>query len=324
MQDMTGVRRRCLAAGLVLGCAVAASTCQAADFFPDRVFVTLKDSGELARYPGPDVWQGEPVMLYDALTPDGRRLVVSSPRTRHIYVFDTRSGRQLARVAVGRDAKGVKVSPNGREAYVANEGDSSVSVVDLESYENVATIRTAAMPHNIRFSTDGSRAYVTLQGGAGLGVIDTRRRAVIRVIATPGLDGPHNLDLGKAGRFAYIRDTGHRVGVLDLDSDRMVKLIDVGQGHAGIDVSPDGSRVYTGAIADEVVTVIDTDSLSVSARIPVGFGPHGVRVSRDGRWLYVAVTAADRFVVIDSRTLEVAATFRRGDFPFWIAVAGNP
>lgn len=312
---------------LTLLFAVGAGTlanAQAEAMFPEDIFLTLRDSGELSQFDGQKTWKGEAAMLYNSITPDGKRMVVTSPKMTTLYVFDTHSHERLAEIKVGMASKGVKISPDGKEAYVANEGEASISVVDLTNYKNVATIKTEEMPHNVRFSDNGKLAYVTLQGGAGLGVIDTATRKVSKVIPTPGLPAPHNLDLSKDGKKAFIRDTSNTVGVLDLANGKMEKIIEVGQGHAGIDVSVDGKRVYTGAIADDVVTVIDADTLEVIKKIKVGFGPHGVRTSMDGRWLYTVVTAEDKLVVVDTAKLEVAAEYKIASFPFWLAVNGNP
>lgn len=287
-------------------------------------YVTLKDSGQIAKYPEQTIWQGDPVMLYNSVTPDGKRLVVSSPKKTSVYVFDTKTGERLAQILVGKASKGLKVSPDGKEAYVANEGASSVSVVDLDSYQNVATIETEEMPHNIRFSNDGKVAYVTLQGGAGLGVIDTTTRKTTRVIPTPDLIGAHNLDLSNDGKTAFIRDTSNRVGILDLATGNMKKVINVGNGHAGIDVIPNGKLVFTGAIADDYITAIDASTMEIVKKIKVGFGPHGVRASKDNKILYVAVTADDKVVEINIDTLEVVKTHSVGEFPFWVAINGNP
>jgi len=297
---------------------------QASDVFPENIFVTLKDSGEIAQYGGQSVWKGDPVMLYNAITPDSQRLVVSSPKTGSIYVFDTSTHKRLAKIKVGKAPKGLKVSPDGKEAYVANEADATVSVVELLNYTTVATINVDKTPHNIRFSHDGKWAYVTLQGGAGLGVIDTHTRKYVKTIPTPGVPNPHNLDISKDGKTVYIRDLGNTVGVLDLSSGKIKKVITVGQGHAGIDITPDEKYIFTGAIADDVVTVIDAKNLNIIKKIKVGFGPHGVRSSKDGRWLYVAITAEDKFVVIDIKTFDVVQEYNLPSFPFWIAVNGNP
>ncbi|MDH5257048.1 MAG: YncE family protein [Gammaproteobacteria bacterium] len=326
MTKCVKVVKRGAVSGFLLGAFFSLSACavMSVGSKSDEVFVTLKNSGQIAKYPGQTIWQGAPVMLYNSITPDGKRLVASSPKNSSIYIFDTTSGKRLAEVKVGKASKGLKISPDGKEVYVANEGEASVSVVSLNGYKVLATIKTEDMPHNIRFSDDGKFAYVTLQGGAGLGVIDTKTRVVTRVIPTPGIIGAHNLDLSKDGSIAFVRDTAGSVAILDLQSGEIKKVIKVGNGHAGIDVIPNGKLVFTGAIADDVVTVIDADSFEVVKRIKVGFGPHGLRASIDNKYMYVSVTADNKVEVIDIKTLEVVKRHNVEDFPFWVAVVGNP
>jgi len=294
------------------------------DLFPAPAYVSLKLANQVQKMPSDVAWTGGPDMLFNAISPDGSVLLVTSPSTASVYAFDANKGKQRALIKVGQAPKGVKISPNGKEAYVSNEGSDSISVIALSSFKVVATIKTDDMPHNVRFNENGSLAYVTLQGGAGLGVIDTASRKVIRVIPIPGLEGPHNLDLSKDGETALVRDVANHVAVLDLASGKVKKIINVGMGHAGIDVLPNGRYAATGAIADEVVTIIDLNSLSIVKTIKVGNGPHGVRASKDGRWLYVAVTADDIVVVIDTRSWEIKKTYKVGSFPFWVAVIDNP
>ena len=294
------------------------------NLFPDPIFVSLRESDQVAKFPGATIWNGGPKMLYDSITPDGKTLVVSSPKDGGIFLFDTKTGKQLGMVKTGKAAKGVKISPDGKLVLVSNEAGNSVSVVDLVKKKLITNIKVPEMPHNVRFTNDGKTAYVTLQGGAGIGVIDVAKRKLSKVIPTPGIATPHNLDLSKNEKRLFIRDTADEVGVLDLASEKIIKILKAGQGHAGIDVVPDGKLVFTGAIADDVVTVIDADKLDVIKKIKVGFGPHGVRASKDGRYLYVAVTADDLLVVIDIKSLEVVKSEKVASFPFWVAVNGNP
>jgi len=296
----------------------------AADVFPEPAFVSLKLANQIVKYPVEKVWQGGPNMLYNSITPDGKILLVTSPNTASVYVFDTATGEQLAIIKVGKASKGLKISPDGKEAYVSNEAANTISVIDLKTLKVVATINTKEMPHNVRFNANGDTAYVTLQGGAGIGVIDTKTRKVTSIIPVPGLTGPHNLDLSKDGKTAYVRDLVGNVAALDLITGKVKIIIPVGKGHAGIDVIPNGRYVFTGAIADNIVTVIDTKSLTVVKKINVGFGPHGVRASKDSRWVYATVTSEDKVAVIDTRTLKVVKEYKTGNFPFWVAVNGNP
>jgi len=292
--------------------------------FTNNIYVTLKKANQVAKFPGNVVWEGGPNMLYDALTPDGKVLMVTSPSEASVYVFDTKTGRKLSKIKVGKAPKGVKISPDGQQAYVSNQNDASISVIDVKKLQVVNTITTEQGPHNTRFNRDGLIAYVTLQGGAGLGVIDTKVSKMIDVIPLPGLTGPHNLDLSADESIAYVRDIDRNVAIVDLNKKTVKKVIQVGNGHAGIDATQDGRYVFTGAIGDTYVSVIDPVSMKLVKKVEVGDGPHGVRASADSRYLYVAVTGSNQLVTIDIATLKVVARHDVGEFPFWIAAPGNP
>ncbi len=291
--------------------------------FPGAVFVTLKKDGAVQALPSGRSWKGGPSMLYDAITPDGKRLLATSPEKNALYVFETDSGKELAVIPVGSGPKGVKVSPGDSTAFVANQGSASISVIDLKTLALRTTIAVKDGPHNIVFGPGGRQAYVTLQGGAGIGVIDTVTEKMVRVIPVPGIKGPHNIDISSDEQTAYVRDIVNHVAVIDLKTGKVRKVIDVGSGHGGIDLSPDGTFVVTGAIADDYISAIDTKTLSVR-KIKVGNGPHGVRASSDSRWIYAAVTKDDLVAVIDAKTMKVVKKIPVGRFPFWLALRGNP
>ena len=291
--------------------------------FPETVYVSMKKSGTIENFPGNTSWKGGPNMLYNAVTPDGKRLLSTSPSSNTVYVFDTKDGRQLAIIDVGKAPKGIKVTPNGKFAYVSNEGSASVSVIDLTSLTVVDNIKVEEGPHNVRFTQNGQIAYVTLQGGAGIGVIDTLKRTMTKVIPVPGITGPHNIDLSPDENTAFVRDFVHHVAVLDLISGKVKKVIKVGNGHGGIDVSPNGKFVSTAAIGDTFISVFDSQTLAVK-NIEVGNGPHGIRASKDSQWIYVTIAKDNIVAVINANTLKVEKKIAVGKFPFWVAVQGNP
>jgi len=291
--------------------------------FPETVYITMKKSGTVETFPGEVSWDGGPDMLYNAVTPDGKTVLASSPSSNSVYVFAAASGKQQAIIPVGKAPKGVKVDPAGKFAYVSNQGSAELSVIDLAHLKVVDTIKVEEGPHNVRFSKDGKLAYVTLQGGAGIGVVDTQARKQVRVIPVPGITGPHNIDLSADEKTAYVRDFVHHVAVLNLHSGEVKKVITVGNGHGGIDVAPNGRYVATAAIGDNIISVIDTETLAVK-NVEVGNGPHGVRASKDSRWIYVTITKDNAVAVIDADSLKVVSKIAVGKFPFWVAVQGNP
>ncbi len=291
--------------------------------FPQAAFISMKKSASVIRYPQQTNWKGGPNMLYTAVTPDGQRLLSSSPSSNTVYVFDTENGQQLGVIKVGKAPKGVKIAPNGKFAYISNQGSDDISVIDLGKLVVIDTIKVEKGPHNARFTNDGKLAYVTLQGGAGLAVIDTATHKMTRVIPIPGITGPHNLDLSKDEKTAFVRDFVNNVAVVELASGKIKKVIPVGNGHGGLDVTPDGRYAATGAIGDNYISVIDTKTLK-SNKINVGKGPHGVRASKDSNWLYVTLTAENMIAVINLNSMKVENKIPADKFPFWVAVQGNP
>lgn len=86
---------------------------------------------------------------------------------------------------------------------------------------------------------------------------------------TPGLPFSHNLDLSANGKVLWIRGLVSKVAAVDLKTHRVLAVIPVGLGHAGIDVIPGGRYVFTGAIGDHMVDVIDPNTFKVIKQIDV-------------------------------------------------------
>lgn len=291
----------------------------------DPLYVAVQNSGIVKVLPSKQAWPGVAGAHYNALSPDGSRLMVSGFKTGNVYVLNTASGEVMASVPVGEVAQGVKISPDGRYGLAVAPTQGDVAVIDMNTLELVRKIPVGKVPHNLVYSADGTLAYVTLQGEGALAVVDMRALEKQRQIPTPGLKTPHNIDISANGQRLWLRDFTGNVGVLDLASETMLKTFEVGSGHGGIDVVPGEQYVATGAISASVVTIIDSESLKIVKNVDVGVGPHGVRASRDGQFIYASVTADNHIAVIDTQSLEVV---RRepvgGQFPFWLAVPGNP
>jgi YVTN family beta-propeller protein len=291
-------------------------------YFSEHVFATMKAGATIHDLPTNTVWAGGPDMLYNALSPDEKLLLATSPSTNTVYIFDAQTGQQRAIVNVGKAPKGVKITPDGKLAYVSNEGGASVSVIDLGTHQVIDTIKVEEAPHNVRFNRSGTLAYVTLQGGAGIGVINTSSRKQTRIIPVPGITGPHNIDLSADEKIAYVRDFVHHVAVLDLVEEKVLTVITVGNGHGGIDVSPDGSVIATAAIGDNIISIIDPVTWK-STDVIVGDGPHGIRTSANSRWIYVTLTKENRIAIVDAKTRQLVSKIDVGQFPFWLALPGN-
>jgi YVTN family beta-propeller protein len=311
-------------AALVLGLSVTAHAAEPKDLFPAPVYVTLQGSNQVEILPGGKTCDGLPGAHYVAVSPDGSRMLVSSANKPEAYLVDAHDCRKLATFDVGPVTQGVQISPNGHWGLVVSAGNGTVTIIDMHTAKAAKTLDVGKTPHNARFTANSKLAYVTLQGAGAVAVVDMQTLKEAGEFPVPGLPHPHNLDLSANGEILWIRGLVAKVAAVDLATHKVLAVIPVGLGHAGIDVIPGGRYVFTGAIADHVVDVIDPQTFKVIKRIDVGQGPHGVRASRNGRWVYVGVTGTNKVAVIDAEKLDIVKQIPvGGTIPFWIAVAGH-
>ncbi len=291
-------------------------------FFDGPVYVTLQKADAVEVLPQKTIISGLTSAHYDAVSPNGKLLVVGSFTTGDVFIVNTQNNEKIATINIGgKSVQGVAVTPDNRMALAVDPNAGLVAVIDLQNMKLIKKIQVGQIPHNIAFSANGNLAYVTLQGGTGVAVINMKKLSKTDEIPVPGIFGPHNLDFSDNGKLMWVRDIVGNVAAVDVASRKELAVIPVGHGHAGINVLPGGKYVVTGAIADDVVDVIDAKTFKVVKRVVVGKGPHGVRASRDGRWIYVDDTGANNVEVIDAQTLKVVAKIpTAGGVPFWVAV----
>lgn len=117
------------------------------------------------------------------VTPDQKKLVVSSNVSGYVTVFDIQvlirdflkaNGRRLSghggrEVNVGSGARTIELDPRGRYVYVAVNNDVKVVAVDLETSKVVAEVKVDPYPVGLAVSKDGEFIAVTSQGHAGSG-----------------------------------------------------------------------------------------------------------------------------------------------------------
>jgi YVTN family beta-propeller protein len=66
-------------------------------------------------------------------TPDGKLVLLSDRDGDELIVLDSATGKERARLKMGRYPEGILVTPDGSRAYVAQEGANDIAIVDLKA-----------------------------------------------------------------------------------------------------------------------------------------------------------------------------------------------
>jgi len=251
-----------------------------------------------------------------ALSPDGRRLLVSASTARNVNVIDTRSGRIVGRIASGDQPHENNFSRDGKLIYHASIG-TVYSDTDDPSED----------------ATKGERVFE---------IIDARTLKVKRRIDM----GPKLVAFGRTGmssairpmaispdeRFVYFQlsffhgfveydlrqDRVRRLALLPLSAgakklSRQDYLLD--SAHHGLTINNQGTKFCVAGTMSNYAAIVLRRTLKPQRIIPVGRVPYWSTGSRDGRYCFVSVAGDDRVSVISWKTAREVARIKVGDHP---------
>src|SRR5208337_3909894 len=117
--------------------------------------------------------------------------------------------------------------------YVSNEDGGSISVVDGQTGAVVATIPVGKRPRGMRLSPDGRLLYVALSGSPKGG---------------PGVD---------ESKLPPPDRTADGIGVVDLATQRLLRVLPSGADPEAFDVTPDGKTLYVSNEDAAQTSVVD-------------------------------------------------------------------
>ena len=193
-------------------------------------------------------------------------------------------------------------APESQDAYriyVTNEASGDLSIIDSERHEVIATVKLGKRPRGIHASPDRKTIYVALSGSP---------------MAPPGVD---ESKLPPPDRSA------DGIGVFDVETNRLVRVISSGNDPEEFDLSLDGKLLYVSNEDAARVSIVDIAAAKVIQELPVGEEPEGVTMSPDGSFVYVTSEDDGAIFVIDTAAAKVLKSFKVGSRPRDVAFLAN-
>ena len=234
-----------------------------------------------------------------------------------VAVIDTAQNKVLSTIAVPKGPHGLVVTPDGRKVYVSSDGASTVSVIDTAADRVVASIDVGANPHGLAISGAGSRVLVSGWGSNRALVIDT---ATDRVIGEVPIAQPHNGTLSQDGRTAWVASQQQGATALvrlNLATWKEVARVPLDKTPRGLELSPDGRRVFFTLAGVNAIQVLDTATNEIVTQIPVGTSPHYTPFTPDGRWALAVIQGPGELGILDTTSNTLAGTVAVGRAPHW-------
>src|SRR5437867_2629334 len=231
--------------------------------------------------------------------------------------IDTAQNKGHSTISVPKGPHGLVVTPDGRKVYVSSDGASTASVNDTAADRVVASIDVGANPHGLAVSGDGSRVLVLGWGSNRALVIHTATDCVIGEVPVAQ---PHNGTLSRDGRTGWVASQQQGATALvrlDLTTWKEVARVPLDKTPRGLELSPDGRRVFFTLAGVNAIEVLDTTTNRVITQVPVGASPHYAPFTPDGRWALAVVQGPGELSILDTASNTLAGSVAVGKAPHW-------
>lgn len=140
---------------------------------------------------------------------------------------------------------------------------------------------------------------------------------VITIVKVPGPVGDIQTN-STTGRVYFIHSE-NQVGVLDGETNRVIRNVRVGDGANFLAVNSRNNRIYATNFRAATVTVISGITNRVLTAVPVGQRPFGIGVHAGSNRIYVA-NLSGTISVIEGSTNNVIQTLRVGGAPALVSI----
>jgi DNA-binding beta-propeller fold protein YncE len=250
-----------------------------------------------------------------AISPDGRRLLVSASTARKVHVIDTRTGAIVGNFESGDQPHENNFSRDGRLIYHASigtvytplddpmlddtKGDRWFEIVDARTLQVLRRIdmgdrlaqygwpNMSAAVRPMALSPDERYVYFQLSFLHGFVEYDLKLDRPLRIAQLPLSEKAKGLR-----RDEYLLDSAHH----------------------GLAMNPSGRRLCVAGTMSDYAAIVGRRRFRATI-IPVGEKPYWATNSGDGRNCFVSVSGEDRVAVISYRQRREIASIAVGDHP---------
>lgn len=253
-----------------------------------------------------------------AETPRAALLVLA--KTDHtLSIVDPGTLKVTGQVPSGPDPHEVIASADGKFAYISNYGGgayNTITPVDLTTPKALAPIDLGGLrgPHGLTYV--GGKLWFTAEAAKAVGSFDPSSSKIDWILGT-GQDRTHMIYVfPDLARLITTNITSATVTVAEKapprpspagpgggprpPSEWNEKIIAVGRGAEGFDVSPDAKEIWVANAQDGTISIIDLTVKSVAATLDANVkGANRLKFTPDGKQVFVSSLSSPDLTVFD-------------------------
>lgn len=184
----------------------------------------------------------------------GKRVLVTSGNDATVRLIDLTSGKEVARVSVGKKPDAAIYDPAGHRALVMNADSGTVSIIDVDTMRVTRTI--AVKPALEYAALAGSTLFVNDEDANEIETVDLAQGKAGKPIAMPGCEGPTGLAYDEPHARLISACANGKAMIVDTKARRVVAAIDIGKGADAVILDPARRLAFIPCGRDGVLDVL--------------------------------------------------------------------
>jgi len=125
-------------------------------------------------------------------------------------------------------------------------------------------------------SPGGKEIWAANAQDGTISIVDLAAKKVVQTLSA-NVMGANRLKFTPDGKLVFVSTlNGPDLVIFDAATRRELKRVKIGSGAAGIEMQPDGSRVFVACTPDDYVAIVDLKRLEVTGHIDAGKQPDGL------------------------------------------------
>jgi YVTN family beta-propeller protein len=204
------------------------------------------------------------------VTEDLRRIITSNVSSATMTIIEKTQGP-------GRGGPGPGGPPPGAGRGGPPPGGPPPTMMGASGGDwNETIIPVGRGAEGFDVSPDGKEIWAANAQDGTISILDFAAKKVIQTLAA-NVETANRLKFTPDGKHVFVSLLrGKDAAVFDAATRTEVKRVPIGTGAAGIEMQPDGARVYIACTSDDYVTIIDLKTLEVAGHIDAGKQPDGM------------------------------------------------
>ncbi len=245
------------------------------------------------------------------------KLYIVNKLSSTIMVFDLNQGKELANIAIEVEPHEPTTLTNQNKVVVTNYGTpyilgKSITVINTKNnkVEKTINLEGSIAPHGIVAFPKSNKVGVVTDLGNNLLVVNVETGIVEKKIKTQQIVS-HLLVLDPNKPLAYVTNINSgSVSVIDLEQDKVIKIIPCGFKTEGIDITPDGSEIWVTNNKENTISVINTATYKITNTLTTGKESLRLKFSIDGKHCLVTNSGDGTISVYDQHTKKQIKTIQ--------------